>query len=55
LRRDETIQRARILDRTELLVGRVAMVGATLLLIKEIATGESILEQVNEFLSQLIS
>jgi hypothetical protein len=31
------------------------MVGATLLLIKEVVTGESILEQVNEVLSRLVS
>lgn len=55
LRRDEVVRRARELDRTELVVGRVAMVGATLLLIKEVVTGESILEQVNEVLSRLVS
>jgi hypothetical protein len=55
LRRDEVIRRARDLDRTELLVGRVAMIAATLLLLNEVVTGDSILEQVTEVLSGLMS
>jgi hypothetical protein len=53
LRRDELMKRSRELDRIELVVGRVAMVGATIFLAKELFTGESILEQVTEIFTKV--
>lgn len=53
MRRDEIVQRSRDLDRIELVVGRVAMVGATIFLVKEFFTGESILEQVTEIFTNV--
>jgi hypothetical protein len=52
-RRDELVQRARELDRFELVVGRVAMVGATVLLVKELFTGESFVEQVTDIFAKV--
>jgi hypothetical protein len=53
LRRDELVKRSRELDRIELVVGRVAMVGASIFLAKELFTGESIVEQVTEIFTKV--
>ena len=42
-----------ILDQAELVVGRMAMLGATILLVQELCTGESILEQCGDALGAL--
>jgi hypothetical protein len=47
------MKRSRELDRIELVVGRIAMVGATIFLAKELFTGESILEQVSEIFTKV--
>ena len=43
------------LDGLELIVGRVAIVGAAGILVKELLTGESILDQCQEALQQCLA
>jgi hypothetical protein len=54
-RRRDLQQVEQALDQLELIVGRAAMVGATVLLIQEVFTGESILEQCSEALGNVVA
>jgi Leu/Phe-tRNA-protein transferase len=46
---------SKLMDSMELWVGRVAMIGATGIFVKEVFTGESILDQCQTALQQCVS